>query len=158
MKKNIRTSPEGKIPGFPNKILEGSGKNGNGKKSEEKPKSKRGFAAQSPEKLKEIASKGGKKSRGGGRTPKSGVKKTGATQDIKPAENVKKLKRGFAAMDESKRKSIASMGGKISKGGGRPSNSSKKTAPKKTEEPTGAKKTKLMAALGAKTEAKPKKK
>lgn len=101
---------------------------------EETPKAKKGFAAMDPEKRRNVAAKGGKISRGGGRV--SAAKPSVVKQDEEEAEIPGTRKRGFAAMDPEKRRIAAASGGKASHGGGRPPLSKKKSggqaaAPKK---------------------------
>lgn len=84
--------------------------------SNEISKRKRGFAAMDPAKRKQVASKGGKISRGGGRTRKKQIN----LSEIDERNTVIRNKRGFASMDPERRKEIASVGGRASHGGGRP--------------------------------------
>ena len=143
----IKKTSVGTIPGFLNKTIEGIILSTEQQDETPKPKPKRGFAAMSPEKRKEVASKGGKISRGGGRIPK----KANASKETKPAEEPKKSKRGFAAMDPDKRRNIASLGGKTSKGGGRPSLPSKARSHASQIQRKDADNKKLIIALGGKT-------
>jgi general stress protein YciG len=66
--------------------------------------SNRGFASMDSEKQREIASKGGKSSQGGGN---SGNKQSGDTSN-----------RGFASMDPQRQREIASEGGKAAHASG----------------------------------------
>lgn len=66
--------------GFADRTLGPAGDGGTAMATEKSTGSKRGFAAMSPEKQREIAAKGGRASHGGGRRPGSSSKRRSASR------------------------------------------------------------------------------
>lgn len=119
--------PDNDFPKIPDEVPKHEEHKDDEDDDDEIPKRKKGFAAMDPERRKALAAKGGRISRGGGRTPKRKIEEQAAEWN----ESTPRRKRGFAAMDPEKRKAIAALGGSKSRGGGRP----RKPRKKKTTDP-----------------------